>query len=81
MNSESESPLDDAETADEGPDSQNAVAKAPSVDESRLGTTTAIDRVASRLLGFSPFGGVGGRRGGTSGVLVRSSIPSGSTDR
>ncbi|MFZ0712648.1 hypothetical protein, partial [Mycobacterium sp.] len=40
MNSESESPLDDAETADED----------PSVDESRLDTTTAIDRVASRLL-------------------------------
>jgi Mce-associated membrane protein len=50
MNSESESPLDDAETADEGPDSQNALAEAPSVDESRLDTTTAIDRVASRLL-------------------------------
>jgi Mce-associated membrane protein len=40
MNSESEPPLDDAETG----------AKAPSVDQSRLDTTTAIDRVASRLL-------------------------------
>ena len=47
MNSESGSPLNDAE---KDPDSQNAVAKAPSVDESRLDTTTAIDRVASRLL-------------------------------
>jgi Mce-associated membrane protein len=40
MNSESEPPLDDAETG----------AKAPSLDKSRLDTTTAIDRVASRLL-------------------------------
>jgi Mce-associated membrane protein len=50
MNSESKSPLDDAETADEDPEPQNAGAKAPAVEESRLDTTTAIDRVASRLL-------------------------------
>ena len=50
MNSESESPLDDAETTDKDPDSQNAVTKAPSLDKSRLDTATAIDRVASRLL-------------------------------
>jgi Mce-associated membrane protein len=45
-----ESPLDDAESAVEDSESQNAVAKASSVGESRLDTTTAIDRVASRLL-------------------------------
>jgi Mce-associated membrane protein len=50
MNSESESPLDGAETTDKDPDSQNAVTKAPSLDKSRLDTATAIDRVASRLL-------------------------------
>src|ERR1700683_5065628 len=64
MNSESESPLDDAdsavedpesplgdaETAVEDPESQNASAKAPSVGESRPDRTAAIDRVASRLL-------------------------------
>ncbi|MGC1807333.1 MAG: hypothetical protein WA752_25735, partial [Mycobacterium sp.] len=64
MNSESESPLDDAETAvehsesplgdaevaDEDPQSQNESAKASSVGESRPDRTAAIDRVASRLL-------------------------------
>jgi Mce-associated membrane protein len=64
MNSESESPLGDAESAVEDPasplddaessvddqESQNAGAKAPSVGESRLDRTSAIDRVASRLL-------------------------------
>ena len=45
-----ESPLDDAESAVEGSESQNASAKAPSVGESRLDRTAAIDRVASRLL-------------------------------
>jgi Mce-associated membrane protein len=50
MNSEPESPLGDAETAHEDPDSQNASAKAPSIGESRLDRTAAIDRPASRLL-------------------------------
>ena len=50
MNSESEPSLDDAETADEDPESQNESAKASSVGESRLDRTAAIDRVASRLL-------------------------------
>jgi Mce-associated membrane protein len=45
-----ESPLDDAETAVGNPKSQNESAKAPSVGESRLDRTAAIDRVASRLL-------------------------------
>jgi Mce-associated membrane protein len=47
---DSESPLDDAETAVGDPESQNASAKASSVGESRLDRTAAIDRVASRLL-------------------------------
>ena len=50
MTSESESPLDDAETAVENPESQSESAKATSVVESRPDTTAAIDRVASRLL-------------------------------
>jgi Mce-associated membrane protein len=50
MNSESKSPLEDAETAHEDPDSQNASAKDSSVGESHLDRTAAIDRVASRLL-------------------------------
>ena len=50
MNSESEPSLDDAETADEDPESQNESAKASSVGESPLDRTAAIDRVASRLL-------------------------------
>jgi Mce-associated membrane protein len=64
MNSESESPLGDAESAVEDPESslddaqtavgdsesQNESAKASSVGESRPGRTAAIDRVASRLL-------------------------------
>ena len=45
-----ESPLDDAETAVEDPESQNESAKASSVGESRPDRTAAIDRVASRLL-------------------------------
>jgi Mce-associated membrane protein len=50
MNSESESPHDDAETAHEDSDSQNATTKALSVGESPPDRTAAIDRVASRLL-------------------------------
>jgi Mce-associated membrane protein len=50
MNSESESPLDDAETAVEDPESLKDSVKATSVGESRLDRTAAIDRVASRLL-------------------------------
>jgi Mce-associated membrane protein len=47
---DAESPLDDAETAVGDPESQNECAKAPSVDESRLDRTAAVDRMASRLL-------------------------------
>ena len=50
MNSESESPLDDAQAADEDAESQNDSAKTTSVGESRPDRTAAIDRVASRLL-------------------------------
>ena len=50
MNSESESPLDDAETAYEDPDSQSIGTEAASVDQSRPDRAAAIDRVASRLL-------------------------------
>ena len=50
MNSESESPLDDAETAHEDPDSQSIGTEAASVDQSRPDRAAAIDRVASRLL-------------------------------
>jgi Mce-associated membrane protein len=50
MNSESESPLDDAESAREDPDAQNARIEAPSVDESQPDKIGAIDRMASNLL-------------------------------
>src|ERR1700734_355502 len=50
MTSESDSPLGDADSAVEDPDSQSHSAKATSVGESRPDTTAAIDRVASRLL-------------------------------
>jgi Mce-associated membrane protein len=50
MNSESESPLDDAASAVEDPESLNDSAEATSVGESRPDRTAAIDRVASRLL-------------------------------
>ena len=50
MNSESKSPLDDAETAVEDPESQNASAKETSLGESRRDRMGAVDRVASRLL-------------------------------
>ncbi|MDT5227638.1 MAG: Mce-associated rane protein [Mycobacterium sp.] len=50
MSSESESPLDDAETAVGDPESQKASAGARSVGNSRLGRTVVIDRLASRLL-------------------------------
>jgi len=50
MTSESDSPLDDAESAVENPESQSESAEATSVGESRPDTTAAIDRVASRLL-------------------------------
>src|ERR1700684_2080367 len=45
-----ESQLDDAETAVEAPDSQDESPKSTSVGESRPDRTAAIDRVASRLL-------------------------------
>jgi Mce-associated membrane protein len=47
---DAESPLDDAETAVEDPESQDESAKSTSVGESRPDRTAAIDRVASRLL-------------------------------
>jgi Mce-associated membrane protein len=50
MNSESESPLDDAESTVEDPEPQHESATATSVGESRSATTGAIDRIASRLL-------------------------------
>src|ERR1700727_1428623 len=50
MTSESDSPLDDAESAVENPESQGESAEANSGGESRPDTTAAIDRVASRLL-------------------------------
>jgi Mce-associated membrane protein len=50
MNSESESPLDDAESAGEDQESQNASAKETSLGESRPDRMGAVDRVASRLL-------------------------------
>jgi len=50
MNSESKSPLDDAASAVEDPESLNDSAEATSVGESRPDRTAAIDRVASRLL-------------------------------
>src|ERR1700733_14900510 len=51
MTSESDSPLDDTESAVENPESQSESAEATSVGESRPDTTAAIDRGASRLLG------------------------------
>jgi Mce-associated membrane protein len=50
MNSESESPLDDAESTVEDPEPQHESATATSVGESRPASTGAIDRIASRLL-------------------------------
>ncbi|MGB6764393.1 hypothetical protein [Mycobacterium sp.] len=50
MNSESESPLDDAETAQEDADSDDAGTETPSVGESPVETTGAIDRFVSNLL-------------------------------
>lgn len=50
MNSESDSPLGDADIANEDSDSQNGTAETPSVGESRPDRMAAIDRVASRLL-------------------------------
>jgi Mce-associated membrane protein len=50
MNSESDSPLDDAQSAHEDPDSQDAGTEAPSVSKSRPDRMRAIDRMASRLL-------------------------------
>ncbi|MDT5200560.1 MAG: Mce-associated rane protein [Mycobacterium sp.] len=50
MNSESESPPDDAETAHEDADSDDAGIEIPSVGESPAETTGAIDRFASTLL-------------------------------
>jgi Mce-associated membrane protein len=50
MNSESESPLGDAESAVEDQESQNASAKETSLAKSRPDRMDAVDRVASRLL-------------------------------
>src|SRR6202043_1209108 len=50
MNSESESPLDDAETAQEDADSDAADPETPSVGASPAETTGAIDRFASSLI-------------------------------
>jgi Mce-associated membrane protein len=50
MNSESESPLDDAETAHQDADSDDAGIETPSVGESPTETTGAIDRFASSLI-------------------------------
>ena len=50
MNSESESPLDDAETAQEDADSDDAGTETPSAAESSAETTGAIDRFTSSLL-------------------------------
>jgi len=50
MNSESESPPDDAESVHEDPDSQSAGTEAPSVGELRPDRTDAVDRIASDLL-------------------------------
>jgi Mce-associated membrane protein len=50
MNSESESPPDDAETAQVDADSDDAGTETPSVGESPRETTGAIDRFASSLL-------------------------------
>ena len=50
MNSESESPLDDAETAQENADSGDAGIETPSVGASPAETTGAIDQFASSLI-------------------------------
>jgi Mce-associated membrane protein len=50
MNSESDSPLDDAESTDEDPDSQNSGTKAPPVGESPPDEMGAVDRAASQIL-------------------------------
>ena len=50
MNAESESPLGDADIANEDPDSQTGTAEAPSGGKSRPDKMAALDRVASRLL-------------------------------
>ena len=50
MNSESESPLDDAGSAHEDADSQNAGTEAPSVGKSPPDRMDAVDRIASHLL-------------------------------
>jgi Mce-associated membrane protein len=50
MNSESGSPLDDAETAQEDADSDDAGTETPSVGESPAETTGVIDRFVSNLL-------------------------------
>jgi Mce-associated membrane protein len=50
MNSESESPLGDADSSVEDQESQNASAKETSLGESRPDRMGAVDRVASRLL-------------------------------
>ena len=50
MNSESESPLGDAETSIDDQTSQNASARESSLGESRPDRMDAVDRVASRLL-------------------------------
>jgi Mce-associated membrane protein len=50
MSSESESPLDDAETAQEDADSDDAGTETPSAGESSAETTGAIDRFTSSLL-------------------------------
>jgi Mce-associated membrane protein len=47
---DTESPLDDAETAVGDPESQKESAKPPAVSESRLDRAAAVDRVASHLL-------------------------------
>lgn len=50
MNSESEAPLDDAQAAQEEPDSQDAGTTSASLDESRNDRMGAADRVAARVL-------------------------------
>src|ERR1700722_12943135 len=50
MNSESESPLEDAETAHGDPDSQSTGTEAASAGESRPDRAATLDRVASRFL-------------------------------
>ena len=50
MNSESESPLGDADIDSEDPNSQSGTAEAALVGESRPDRAAAIDRVASRLV-------------------------------